>query len=237
MSFEVANKKIIGGEKIFIIAEVGQNHQGDIELAKRMIASAKENGADCVKFQKSCLREKFTWSALNRPYKNPHSWGRTYGEHKQHLEFTIEQYRQLQTYANELDILFTASAMDIISLRQLNDLNVPFIKIGSGDANNMPLLVEAAQMSVPLIISTGMQTEEIIQKIVKIMREYGKKNFCLMHCVSSYPTQPEDAYLRLLELYGEWFPDVCLGYSGHEQGILISGGAILLGAKVICYGS
>lgn len=234
MSFEVANK-IIGGEKIFIIAEVGQNHQGDIELAKRMIASAKENGADCVKFQKSCLCEKFTWSALNRPYNNPNSWGRTYGEHKKHLEFTIEQYKLLQAYANEVDILFTASAMDIISLRQLNDLNVPFIKIGSGDANNIPLIVEAAQMSVPLVISTGMQTEEIIGQIVKIMRENGKKNYCLMHCVSSYPTQPEDAYLRLLELYREWFPDVLLGYSGHEQGIVISAGAVLLGAKVcIC---
>lgn len=231
MSFQIANQ-IIGGQRIFVIAEIGQNHQGDIEIAKRMIADAKAAGADCVKFQKSCLNEKFTKNALTRTYDGPNSWGRTYGEHKEYLEFSIEQYKLLQAFANEQNIIFTASAMDIQSLQDLEDLNVPVIKIGSGDANNIPLLEKAATFQTPLIISTGMQDERMVQRIVEIMHTNGKKNYCLLHCVSAYPTLPQHVNLRLLCTYRESFPDICLGYSGHEQGIAISTAAVLFGAKV-----
>lgn len=153
-SFKIADA-IIGSQRTFVIAEIGQNHQGDITIAKRMIAKAKSIGADCVKFQKSCLKEKFTLAALERPYNSINSWGKTYGEHKQNLEFSIDQYKVLQNFASELDIIFTASAMDIQSLQDLVNLDVPVIKIGSGDANNIPLLTKAAKCPVPLIISTG----------------------------------------------------------------------------------
>lgn len=113
-------------------------------------------GANCVKFQKTCLKEKFNSAALKRPYNNPNSWGETYGEHKKHLEFTEEQFRELQAFANQVGILFTASAMDTESLKFLIRLNVPFVKIGSGDANNLLLIEEAARAQIPLIISTGM---------------------------------------------------------------------------------
>lgn len=219
--------------RTFVIAEIGQNHQGDLNTAKEMISTAKSIGADCVKFQKSCLSEKFTANALNRPYNSENSWGRTYGEHKSHLEFTVEQYRILQEYATQLDIIFTASAMDIQSLHELqNDLNVPVIKIGSGDANNIPLLTKAALHPTPLVISTGMQTEGMVDRIVEIMRSSGKTNYCLMHCVSSYPTEANDVGLGMLDFYLKKFPGICVGYSGHEQGIAISIAAVLLGAKV-----
>lgn len=231
-SFTVANRKI-GDGKIFVIAEIGQNHQGNIETAKQMIAEAKAAGADCVKFQKSCLSEKFTKTALQRIYDGPNSWGKTYGDHKEFLEFNIEQYKLLQQYANELDIVFTASAMDIQSLRDLYDLNVPVIKIGSGDANNIPLLIEAAKLDTPLIISTGMQDEKMIRRIAQIMDEHDKTNYCVLHCVSAYPTIPKDVNLRLLSTYHHYFSDICLGYSGHEQGVGISTAAVLFGAKVI----
>ncbi|PSN44333.1 Sialic acid synthase [Blattella germanica] len=115
----------------------------------------RESGADCVKFQKTCLQEKFNAAALQRPYIGPHSWGNTYGEHKQHLEFSLSEYQQLQEFASQIDIIFTASAMDTISLDVLDSLEVPFIKIGSGDANNFPLLRYAATKRRPLVVSTG----------------------------------------------------------------------------------
>lgn len=231
LSFSVGNR-VIGDGRTFVIAEIGQNHQGDLEVAKRMIAEAKAAGADCVKFQKSCLREKFTQNALQRQYDGPNSWGKTYGDHKQFLEFTIEQYKLLQSYANELDIIFTASAMDIQSLHDLYELNVPVIKIGSGDANNIPLLATAAKSTVPLIISTGMQHETMVHRIVQIMRDNNKSNYCLLHCVSSYPTAPSDVHLRMLYTYRSCFPNVCLGYSGHELGTAISTAAVVIGAEV-----
>lgn len=216
----------------FIIAEIGQNHQGDLEIAKQLIAEAKNCGVDCVKFQKSCLTEKFTRLALNRRYTGVNSWGDTYGEHKEYLEFSIAEYRELQMYAERMGLLFTASAMDAISLEQLYTLDVPFIKIGSGDGNNFPMIETVARQPVPLVVSTGMQKESTVRKVVDILRENGKRNYCLMHCVSSYPTRPEHVNLRLLDVYRDWFPDVCLGYSGHEQGIWITAAAVLLGAQV-----
>lgn len=170
---------------------------------------------------------------MERPYNSFNSWGPTYGEHKAYLEFSICQFKLLKAYALEVGILFTSSAMDIESLKQLYALNLPLIKIGSGDTNNIPMLkYAAANKEIPLFISTGMQTERTVRKVVSIMAENNKSNYCLMHCVSSYPTLPENANLNLIKLYRHWFPTVCLGYSGHEQGIGISAVAVLLGAKV-----
>lgn len=230
-TFNISDR-VVGDGQIFVIAEIGQNHQGDLNVAKELILCAKESGADCVKFQKSCLQEKFTSTALNRPYNSVNAWGNTYGRHKEYLEFGVEQYRQLQSYANELEIMFAASAMDGQSLQDLYGLNVPVMKIGSGDANNVRLLEAVARNQIPLIVSTGMQDERMVRRIVSIMRDNRKRNFCLMHCVSSYPTQPEDVNLRMLEIYRKWFPDVCLGYSGHEEGVAVAGAAVLLGAQV-----
>lgn len=186
-----------------------------------------------MKFQKSNLEAKFTRAALSRPYPGPNSWAPTYGAHKEHLEFTLTQYRELQSYANQLDITFSASAMDIESLHQLRDLNVPFIKIGSGDANNVGLLETAGSFqNMPLIISTGMQNENMIRRIVQIMDENGRTNVALLHCVSSYPTPYEQVGLRMMERFKDMFPGMTVGYSGHERGIVVTLAAVALGAKV-----
>lgn len=234
MSLNIADRVVggVGVQRTYVIAEIGQNHQGDIEVAKRMIGAAKEAGADCVKFQKSCLPEKFTKAALERRYDGANSWGCTYGAHKQHLEFNLEQYKLLQHFAHEQNIAFTASAMDGQSLMDLVELNVPVIKIGSGDANNVPLLRVAAKLPQPLIISTGMQNQSMVDRIVDIMQSTGKLNYCLMHCVSSYPTAAENVQLRQLCEYRKRFPNICIGYSGHELGTAISTAAVALGAKV-----
>ncbi|XP_020816605.1 sialic acid synthase [Drosophila serrata] len=227
---------ILNGSKadaVYIIAEIGQNHQGSVATAKKMISEAKNAGCHCVKFQKSDLPAKFTRSALERKYVSDHAWGKTYGEHKEYLEFSKDQYLELQAYSYKLNVDFTASAMDESSLDFLLELKVPFIKIGSGDANNFPLLKKAAGLEVPLVVSTGMQTMATVERIVQIMEEAGKKNFALMHCVSSYPTLPKDCYLQTISLLMRRFPNVVIGYSGHELGISISQAAVLLGARIV----
>ncbi|KAL1506229.1 hypothetical protein ABEB36_005626 [Hypothenemus hampei] len=225
-------KHLNSTSKTFIIAEIGQNHQGDINIAKRLIKIAKECGADCVKFQKTCLEEKFTHSALKAPYFGENSWGTTYKEHKEFLEFSEDDFLQLQAYAKEVDTLFTASAMDEKSLEFLKRINVPFIKIGSGDSNNFLLIEKAAQTNIPLVISTGMIDSDTTNEIYNIVSKH-HKNFVLLHCVSAYPTPYEDVNLRVIQELQKKFPDILIGYSGHELGIHITVSAVALGARVI----
>ncbi|CAG9800093.1 unnamed protein product [Chironomus riparius] len=219
-------------KSVFIIAEIGQNHQGDIVTAKEMILEASRAGVDCVKFQKSCLEAKFTRNALNRPYNSPHSFGSTYGEHKRFLEFTIEQFKELKDYAESCGLVFSASAMDIVSFDELKQLDLQFIKIGSGDTNNIPYMRHIAKQNVPLIVSTGMQTEDTITKVYNILND-ASANFALLHCISSYPTKVEDTKLNYISRYRKLYPNISVGYSGHEIGYESSCLAILMGAKIL----
>ncbi|XP_030752596.1 sialic acid synthase [Sitophilus oryzae] len=218
--------------KTFVIAEIGQNHQGDINIAKELIKIAKECGADCAKFQKTCLTEKFTVSGLNRPYKSVNSWGDTYGAHKAYLEFSHEEFIELQNYAQEINILLTASAMDPESLNFLKEITVPFIKIGSGDSNNLLLIEQAALTGIPLVISTGMINFDTVKRIYDLVSKY-HNNFALLHCVSAYPTPYENINLNVLNAYIKEFPDIVIGYSGHEIGIQPTVCAVAIGAKII----
>ncbi|KAF5270388.1 hypothetical protein FQR65_LT05576 [Abscondita terminalis] len=236
MSQEVAlskGEKIIGkNHPAFIVAEIGQNHQGSIETAKILIETAKECGADCVKFQKTCISEKFSKSVLQKPYINQNSWGDTYKAHKQCLEFSEQQFIELQKFALKTGIMFAVTAMDLVSLRFLQSIDVPFIKIASNDCNNLQLIEAAAQTNIPLIISTGMQNFDTVNTAYQTVSRYHKK-FCILHCVTAYPTPLEDINLNVLKLYEEKFDDVPIGYSGHEVGIDMSVAAVSLGAKVI----
>nr|XP_028568080.1 sialic acid synthase isoform X1 [Podarcis muralis] len=233
LQFELCPGRPIGGDHpCFIIAEIGQNHQGDLETAKRMIRVAKECGADCAKFQKSELEHKFNKRALERPYTSKHSWGKTYGEHKRHLEFSHDQYRELQRYAKEIGIFFTASGMDEMAVEFLHDLDVPFFKVGSGDTNNFPYLEKTAKKGRPMVISSGMQSMNTMQQVYKLVKAINP-NFCFLQCTSAYPLQPEDVNLCVITEYQSVFPDIPIGYSGHETGIAISIAAVAMGAKVL----
>lgn len=224
---------MIGGDHpCFIIAEIGQNHQGDIEIAKKMIKMAKDCGADCAKFQKSELEYKFSQPALARPYNSKHSWGASYGDHKRHLEFSHEQYRELKKYSAEIGIFFTASAMDEMAVEFLHELDVPFFKVASCDANNFPYLDKTAKKGRPMVVSTGMQSMETIQRVYKTVKEHNDK-FTLLQCTSCYPLDPEDVNLSIIKKYQKEFPDIPIGYSGHEQGIYITVAAVAMGAKVV----
>lgn len=233
LEFELCPGRKIGGENpCFIIAEIGQNHQGDLEIAKKMIKMAKDCGADCAKFQKSELDHKFNRAALERPYTSKHSWGATYGEHKRHLEFSHDQYRELQRYAKEVGIFFTASGMDEMAVEFLHELNVPFFKVGSGDTNNLPYLESTAKKGRPMVISSGMQSMETMRRVYATVKPLNP-NFCLLQCTSAYPLEPRDVNLRVLTTYQQEFPDVPVGYSGHESGLTVTLAAVALGAKVV----
>ncbi|XP_065347612.1 sialic acid synthase isoform X2 [Cloeon dipterum] len=231
---EIVCGRYIGDDQpCFVIAEIGQNHQGDIEIAKQLIKTAKECGADCVKLQKSCLKEKFTTGALSRIYEGPNSWGKTYGEHKEHLEFNIKQIKELQDYAEKIvGIPFTASAMDWVSADELESLDVPFIKIGSGDTDNFPLLEHVAKKKRNLVLSTGMQELWVVEEAYNIITKH-LASFVMLQCTSAYPTPPSEANLRVMEDYRARFPKAHIGLSCHEDGIAISIAAVALGAKVL----
>ncbi|XP_012686810.1 N-acetylneuraminic acid synthase a [Clupea harengus] len=233
LKFELCPGRMIGGNHpCFIIAEIGQNHQGDIEIAKKMIKLAKDSGADCAKFQKSELEFKFNKRALERPYTSKQSWGKTYGEHKRYLEFSHEQYKELQKYAKEVDIFFTASGMDEMAVEFLHELEVPFFKVGSGDTNNFPYLEKTAKKGRPMVVSSGMQSMETMRTVYQTVKKHNQ-NFCILQCTSAYPLEAEDVNLRVITEYQKEFPDIPIGYSGHESGISISLAAVALGAKVV----
>uniref|UniRef100_A0A3B4WLC7 N-acetylneuraminate-9-phosphate synthase n=1 Tax=Seriola lalandi dorsalis TaxID=1841481 RepID=A0A3B4WLC7_SERLL len=216
LQFELCPGRMIGGDHpCFIIAEIGQNHQGDIEIAKKMIKMAKDCGADCAKLQKSELEYKFSKRALERPYNSKHSWGKTYGEHKRHLEFSHDQYRELKIYATEIGIFLTASGMDECKFRSQNVSNVSL-----------------ESWMAPMVVSTGMQSMETIRRVYKTVKEHNQ-NFTLLQCTSAYPLDPKDVNLSVIAEYQKEFPDVPIGYSGHEQGICITVAAVAMGAKVV----
>ncbi|XP_034454832.1 sialic acid synthase-like [Hippoglossus hippoglossus] len=233
LQFELCPGRMIGGSHpCFIIAEIGQNHQGDIEIAKKMIKMAKDCGADCAKFQKSELDHKFSKRALERPYKSIHSWGKTYGEHKRHLEFSHDQYKELKKHAKEIGIFFTASGMDEMAVEFLDELDVPFFKVASCDANNFPYLEKTAKKGRPMVVSTGMQSMETVRRVYQTVKEHNQ-NFTILQCTSAYPLDPKDVNLSVIREYQREFPDVPIGYSGHEQGLYITLAAVAMGAKVV----
>ncbi|KAI4890764.1 hypothetical protein NFI96_022920, partial [Prochilodus magdalenae] len=208
-----------------------------VEVAREMIAwprycSVKDCGADCVKFQKSELEYRFTKCALERAYNSPHSWGNTYGAHKRHLEFSHEQYRELQKFSREVGIFFTASGMDEMAVEFLHEINVPFIKVASADTNNIPYLEKTAKKGRPMVISSGMQSMETMRCVYQTVRQHNP-NFTFLQCTSAYPLPTEHVNLRIITEFQKEFPDIPIGYSGHEAGISVSVAAVALGAKVV----
>lgn len=218
----------------FFIAEIGQNHQGDFTLACELIKRSKLAGADCVKFQRGHLEYKFTPEALHRSYDNERSWATVYGEHKRVLDFTEQEFKRLKDYADSQDVLMSSSAMDLDAAKLLLQMQLPFIKIGSGDINNGELLDFVGKQSiVNLILSTGMCNMNDVIDVYNRMKSFKRSNFALLHCTSAYPTPIHAINLKVIATYQNRFPDVNIGYSGHEKGYVATLGAVALGAKVI----
>jgi N-acetylneuraminate synthase len=213
----------------FIIAELGINHNGDINIAKEMIKKSKEYGADAVKFQKRTVDLVYTPEYLTAYRESP--WGTTQRDQKEGLEFGKNEYDEIDRYCKEIGIIWFASAWDTESQRFLAAYNLKYNKIASAMIVNFPLLEMVAQEGKHTFISTGMSFYEEIDAAVAVFRKYNCP-FELMHCNSTYPMKNEDANLLLIpELRRRYNCDV--GYSGHEVGRVISQTAVALGATSI----
>ena len=220
------------GEPVFTIAEIGSTHCGSLETAKKLIYAAKEANVDCVKFQKRDIESLLTKKEKERKYDSIHSMAPTYGKHREIMEFSEEQYIELQNLANKLDLFFTASGWDKISIDFLDNINVPFFKIASADLTNLPLLEHIAKKKKPVFLSTGMGTLLDVIVACDIIKKY-ENRIVILQCTSSYPAPYSEINLNVLKSLKINFPNDILGYSGHEIGNFIPYAAVALGAKVI----
>jgi N-acetylneuraminate synthase len=212
-------------KKPYLIAEIGINHNGDINIAKQLIKNAKDCGFNSVKFQKRTIEIVYDKKTLDIPRESP--WGTTTRQQKFGLEFEKLEYDEIDKYCKEVNIEWFASAWDVQSIKFLDNYNLKYNKIASAMIIDQNLLNEVAKQKKYTFISTGMSTKDDIDNAVNIF----KKNNCsfeLMHCVSTYPMKAEDANLVTInELKKEYDCDV--GYSGHENGVVISLAAVVLG--------
>ncbi len=227
----INNKEYKEFKNVYFIAEAGINHNGSVDNAKKMIQMASVHGANAIKFQKRDPTKLWTTEYLNRQYNSEFSFGQTYREHKDFLEFDDEQFLELKKHADKYDIDFLVSAFDIDNLRFIvEELNVPAIKIASPFISHIPYLKEASKYNIPIFLSTGMHYIKEIDKAVEILKK--NDDLVLMQCTSEYPLNLADANLRVLETYREKY-NCFVGYSGHSSGVITPLVASLLGAIII----
>ena len=215
---------------LFLIAEIGINHNGDLAIAKQLIDAAADAGFDAVKFQKRTLDVVYSKELLDGPRESP--WGTTQREQKEGLEFSKDQYEEIDRYCREREIQWTASAWDLDSQDFIASFNVSFNKVASPMLGHRPLLNKIAAEGKLTYISTGMSTLEEIEEVVKLFKD---KNcpFELMHCNSTYPMKEEDANLSCIPMLREKF-NCNVGYSGHESSLIkVCVAAVALGATSI----
>ena len=216
----------------YVIAEAGINHNGDIEIAKKLIFEAKRVGADAIKFQKRTIDEMFTHAHLEMPYNKSYAFGKTYGEHKKALEFSDEQYMELFDYAEKLKIDFLCSGFDFSSFRFIeHKLNVPIHKIASPFITDFPLLKEIAEYGKPMILSTGMHNMEEIEHSVNYIKQFNDQ-LIVLQATTLYPCPNEEVNLRVLTTFKEKL-NTLVGYSSHDKGVILPAVSVAYGACVI----
>jgi len=226
-------------QKPFIIAEAGCNHMGQMEVAHDLIeTAARFCKVDAIKFQKRCPRELLTPEQYNAPHPNPvNSYGKTYGEHREFLELTVEQHAQLKTWCEEAGIIYSTSVWDMTSAKEIASLNPLFIKIPSACNNHFEMLSWLCDNYAGEIqLSFGMTTHDEEEQIVQLFESYDRaKDLVLFNCTSGYPVPFKDVCLleinRMRELYEHRVKKI--GFSGHHLGIAIDVAAYTLGADVI----
>lgn len=223
----------LGGESVYIIAEIGGNHQGDVDMAKRMIEVARYCGVDAVKLQKRDVKTYLTPEQYNKPYDNPHSFGKTYGEHREYLELTVDEHAELKDHAESLGLTYFVSAWDEVSARQMLELGIEIMKIPSACITDRNLLAVCDEAGIPVIASVGMSTLQEIDALVESLPNV--KELYLLQCTSTYPCDFRDINLNVIpELKKRYEGRVKgIGFSGHHLGIAIDVAAVAMGATVI----
>lgn len=231
-------------KETYIIAEIGQNHNGDINLAKQLIDLAampiydkfynrKLKGVNAIKLTKRDLTEELSIDEYNKAYDSPNSFGKTYGEHREKLELTYEQHVELINYARDkgLDVIETLCSPKCVSLTKM--AKIDSIKVASRDLTNIPLLEAIAKTDLPIILSTGMSDLSEINVAIKIIEKYHSK-ISILHCLSQYPADYLNLNLLAIKTLKKEFGDKYkIGYSDHSIGIVAPIVAVSLGAEII----
>lgn len=227
----------------FIIGEIGQNHNGSVDIAKLIVdlisRPVKEelfdlalNPMDAVKLTKRDLDEELAVSQMNKPYENPNSFGKTYGEHRKFLELSNEQHFEIYQHAKSkgLKVVETLCAVGTLSLLKL--FTPDFLKVASRDLTNLPLLEAMAETKIPVILSTGMGGKKELDDALNTFTKY-HSNISILHCVSEYPTQPQNVNLNTILYLKENYSNYKIGYSDHTIGISAPVAAVAMGAELI----
>tara|TARA_A100000164_G_scaffold377965_1_gene418451 strand:- start:202 stop:1230 length:1029 start_codon:yes stop_codon:yes gene_type:complete len=225
------SKTIITDNLPFIIAEIGHNHQGSIDKAKEMIKEAKICGANAVKLQKRSNKNLYTREMYNSIYNSENSYAKTYGEHRDFLEFDKEQYLDLKKYSEELSIIFFSTPFDFESIDFLENIDVPCYKIASADVTNTPLQEKIAETGKPIILSTGASELDDVKRAYEVITKKND-NLYILHCTASYPANLEDMNLNCIKTLIKTFPNNIIGLSDHENGIDAASIAYMLGARI-----
>jgi len=227
---QIADYQISDESIPFVIAEVGHNHQGSIELCERIFDAAAVAGAHAVKLQKRFNETLYTPDFFNSPYQGPTSFGETYGLHRKALEFDFDQYKHLQKYAQGKGLIFFATAFDFKSVDFLQKLGAPAMKLASGDLKSIPLIRYAQKTDIPLIMSTGGSTWADIDLA---LASVNPKKVGILQCTAAYPAEAENMDLRVIESLRKRYPETVIGLSSHDRGIAFSTVAAALGARII----
>jgi N-acetylneuraminate synthase len=226
---KIGDRMVGDGHLAYVIAEIGINHNGDLEIAKRMIDAAVHAGADAVKFQKRTPEVCTPPEQQKQMRETP--WGYiTYLEYRYKVEFGEEQYREIDRYCREKGIAWMVSVWDEPSVDFMERFGTPAYKVPSASLTDHNLLRYVRQTGKPVIISTGMSTMEQIHRGVDVV---GEENLVIMHCTSTYPCEPEELNLRMIETLRREFPNTPIGYSGHEVGLVPSAIAVAFGACMV----
>jgi N-acetylneuraminate synthase/N,N'-diacetyllegionaminate synthase len=228
------NKRAVGtGEPVFVIAEAGVNHNGQLELAMQLVETAKSAGADAVKFQTFNAENLIAPGTVKAEYQK-----RTTGSEESQLEMisrlqlSYEDFRKLKLYSDELGIIFLSTPFDFQSVDFLHELNVPAFKISSGDLTNHPLLKYVAGKNRPVILSTGMSSLDEVREAVHSVRNTSDCDLAVLHCVTSYPADPSEVNLLAMQTMRTTL-ELPVGYSDHTLGIEVPIAAVALGASIV----
>ncbi|MFB7249496.1 N-acetylneuraminate synthase family protein [Microbacterium sp. NPDC056234] len=229
MTVSIGSHVIGGGRPVYVIAEIGLNHNGDVELAKRLIDVAAHSGANAVKFQKRTPEISTPEHMRDVPRETP--WGTmTYLDYRRRVEFGRDEYIAIGDHATMLGLDWFASPWDVPSVHFLEDLNVVAHKVASASLTDTELLEALRATGKPVILSTGMSTLEQIDRALEVL---GTDRVVLMHATSTYPMEPEEANLRVIASLRDRYPGIPVGYSGHERGLQISLAAVAIGAVAV----
>ena len=224
----IAGRPVGSGHPCYLVAEIGINHNGDLEIAKMLMQLAKRAGFEAVKFQKRTIEVVYTSEELAKPREHP--WGTTNGDLKRHLEFGQDDYSQIDRFARELGIVWFASCWDEGSVDFIDRFDPPAYKIASPSLTDDALIRYMRSKGKPIILSTGMSTPAQIDHAVEVL---GTNHLILLHSSSTYPAKYEELNLACIRAFQERYPTVPVGYSGHETGLASTVAAVALGASLV----